>query len=142
MSFIRVYRDGVWFGLGRVALLLADVVFWVDCCFGSWVLVGSPCKTTNTATNNAPYACPLMTSTLALQNQGNPLPFKRNPDQPALLVHLSSTPMHRHQWQLHCLLPTLSCNVPKAVHLVQCVPADISNRLSCLHRHHPIRHNT
>ena len=31
------------FGSVRSALLLADVLCWVDCCFGSWVLLGLLC---------------------------------------------------------------------------------------------------
>ena len=43
MSFTTVYRVGVWFGFVRFALLLAVVLFWVDRCFDSWVLLGLFC---------------------------------------------------------------------------------------------------
>ena len=34
-----IYRDGVWCGFIRSALLLAIVLCCVDSCFGSWVLL-------------------------------------------------------------------------------------------------------
>ena len=43
VSFTRVYRVGVWLGFVRFALLLAVVLYWVDPCFGSWVLLGLFC---------------------------------------------------------------------------------------------------
>ena len=38
-----MYRAVVWFGFVRPALLLAIVLCWVDCCSGSWVLLGLLC---------------------------------------------------------------------------------------------------
>ena len=40
VAFARVYRVGVWSGFIMSALLLAVVLCWVDCCLGSWVLLG------------------------------------------------------------------------------------------------------
>ena len=35
--------DGLWLDFVRSALRLAAVLFWVDRCFGSWVLLGFSC---------------------------------------------------------------------------------------------------
>ena len=43
VSFTRVNRDGVCFGLVRSALLLAVVLCWVDRCFDSWMLLALLC---------------------------------------------------------------------------------------------------
>ena len=40
MSFMWVCQDGVCFDFVRFALLLPVVLFWVGCCYGSWVLPG------------------------------------------------------------------------------------------------------
>ena len=58
VSVTRVYRVGVLFGLVRFALLLADVLCWVDRCFDSWVLLGLLCLLRVTyACDHAAYTC-------------------------------------------------------------------------------------
>ena len=72
-------------------------------------------------------------------------------DQPTPAVHLTVPPLHRHRQQLHCPAhkctlgnaPTVSCDVPKAVHELHRLLAHVPARLN-RKRHKPessmIRH--
>ena len=59
-------------------------------------------------------------------------------DHPTPAVHLRNPPLHRHRQQLHCPThkctlgnaATLSCDVPKAVHKLHRLLADVPARLN------------